>query len=36
VGAADALVTTGTGVGVLLGAVAVVQLGVSVRRMLTD
>jgi phosphatidylglycerophosphate synthase len=36
VGAADALVTTGTGVGVLLGAVAVVQLGVSLRRMLTD
>jgi phosphatidylglycerophosphate synthase len=36
VGAGGALVTTGTGVGVLLGAVAVVQLAVSLRRMLTD
>jgi CDP-diacylglycerol--glycerol-3-phosphate 3-phosphatidyltransferase len=36
VGAADAVVTTGTGVGVLLGAVAVVQLGISLRRMLAD
>lgn len=35
-GAADLVVTAGTAVGVLLGAVGVAQLGVSLRRMLTD
>jgi CDP-diacylglycerol--glycerol-3-phosphate 3-phosphatidyltransferase len=35
-GAARAVVVAGTGVGVLLGAVAVVQLGFSLRRMLGD
>jgi CDP-diacylglycerol--glycerol-3-phosphate 3-phosphatidyltransferase len=34
--AAGPVVTTGAAVGVLLGAVAVVQLGISLRRMLTD
>jgi CDP-diacylglycerol--glycerol-3-phosphate 3-phosphatidyltransferase len=34
--ATGALVTSGTAVGALLGAVAVAQLGVSLRRMLTD
>ena len=33
---ADAVVTAGAAVGVLLGVVGVVQLGVSLRRMLTD
>jgi phosphatidylglycerophosphate synthase len=36
VGAADGLVTAGAGVGVLLGGIAVVQLGISLRRMLAD
>jgi CDP-diacylglycerol--glycerol-3-phosphate 3-phosphatidyltransferase len=36
VDAADPLVTAGTAVGVALGAVAVVQLGISLRRMLAD
>jgi phosphatidylglycerophosphate synthase len=35
-GATDLVVTAGTAVGVLLGAVGVAQLGVSLRRMLTD
>ena len=35
-GAAELVVTVGTGVGALLGAVAVVQLGISLRRMLAD
>jgi phosphatidylglycerophosphate synthase len=35
-GAADVVVTAGTAVGVLLGAAGVAQLGVSLRRMLTD
>jgi CDP-diacylglycerol--glycerol-3-phosphate 3-phosphatidyltransferase len=35
-GAAGPVVTTGTAVGALLGAVAVVQLGFSLRRMLAD
>jgi phosphatidylglycerophosphate synthase len=35
-GAADLVVTAGTAVGVLLGAAGVAQLGVSLRRMLTD
>jgi phosphatidylglycerophosphate synthase len=35
-GAADALVTAGAAVGVLLGGIAVVQLGISLRRMLAD
>jgi len=35
-GAADLVVTAGTAVGVLLGAVGVAQLGVSLRRMLAD
>jgi phosphatidylglycerophosphate synthase len=35
-GAADLVVTAGSAVGVLLGAVAVVQLGFSLRRMLAD
>ncbi len=35
-GSAGQVVTTGAAVGVILGAVAVVQLGVSLRRMLTD
>ena len=35
-GVVDALVTAGTAAGALLGAVAVVQLGVSLRRMLAD
>ena len=35
-GAAPQVVTTGAGVGVLLGAVAVVQLGMFLRRALTD
>jgi phosphatidylglycerophosphate synthase len=35
-GAADAVVTAGAAVGVVLGVVGVVQLGVSLRRMLTD
>ena len=35
-GAAGPVVTAGTAVGVLLGAVAVVQLGFSLRRMLAD
>ena len=35
-GAARPVVTTGTAVGALLGAVAVVQLGFSLRRMLAD
>jgi CDP-diacylglycerol--glycerol-3-phosphate 3-phosphatidyltransferase len=36
VGAADALVTWGAAVGVLLGVVGVAQLGISLRRMLAD
>jgi phosphatidylglycerophosphate synthase len=35
-GATDLVVTAGTAVGVLLGTVGVAQLGVSLRRMLTD
>ena len=35
-GAADLVVTAGTAAGVVLGAVAVVQLGVSLRRMLGE
>jgi hypothetical protein len=35
-GSAAVVVTTGSVVGVVLGAVAVVQLGFSLRRMLTD
>jgi phosphatidylglycerophosphate synthase len=35
-GATDLVVTAGTAVGVLLGAVGVAQLGVSLRRMLAD
>ena len=35
-GGADLVVTAGAAVGAMLGAVAVVQLGLSVRRMLTD
>ena len=35
-GVVDAVVTAGTPAGALLGAVAVVQLGVSLRRMLAD
>jgi CDP-diacylglycerol--glycerol-3-phosphate 3-phosphatidyltransferase len=35
-GAAGGVVTAGTGVGTLLGAVGVVQLGLSLRRMLAD
>jgi phosphatidylglycerophosphate synthase len=35
-GATDLVVTAGTAVGVLLGTVGVTQLGVSLRRMLTD
>lgn len=35
-GADDLVVTAGAGVGALLGAVAVVQLGISFRRMLAD
>jgi phosphatidylglycerophosphate synthase len=35
-GVEDVVVTTGTAAGALLGAVAVVQLGVSLRRMLAD
>jgi CDP-diacylglycerol--glycerol-3-phosphate 3-phosphatidyltransferase len=35
-GGADLVVTAGAAVGAILGAVAVVQLGLSVRRMLTD
>ena len=35
-GGTDLVVTAGTAVGVLLGAVGVAQLGVSLRRMLTD
>jgi phosphatidylglycerophosphate synthase len=35
-GAADLVVTVGTAAGALLGAVGVVQLGVSLRRMLAD
>jgi phosphatidylglycerophosphate synthase len=36
VGLSDAVVTVGTAVGVLLGAVGVAQLGISLRRMLAD
>jgi phosphatidylglycerophosphate synthase len=36
VGAAGLVVTSGTAVGVLLGAVGLMQLGVSLRRMLVD
>jgi phosphatidylglycerophosphate synthase len=35
-GGADLVVTAGAAVGAMLGAVAVVQLGISLRRMLTD
>jgi phosphatidylglycerophosphate synthase len=35
-GGADLVVTAGAAVGAMLGAVAVVQLGLSLRRMLTD
>ena len=35
-GRADLVVTAGTAAGAVLGAVGVVQLGVSVRRMLAD
>jgi hypothetical protein len=34
--AADVVVTAGAAVGTVLGAVAVVQLGLSLRRMLAD
>jgi phosphatidylglycerophosphate synthase len=36
VGLSDTVVTAGTAVGVLLGAVGVAQLGISLRRMLAD
>jgi phosphatidylglycerophosphate synthase len=36
VGLSDTVVTVGTAVGVLLGAVGVAQLGISLRRMLAD
>jgi CDP-diacylglycerol--glycerol-3-phosphate 3-phosphatidyltransferase len=35
-GEADLVVTAGTAVGLLLGVVGIAQLGVSLRRMLSD